>query len=75
MRKEAFASRWMLEAEDVAPIVGPVGAMVWQQQIMSSDINLVVKEFDYRIEAGSIRKPNKAKGKYQRSKQKPRKYQ
>jgi hypothetical protein len=59
-RKEAMAARWLLEPDDVAPILGPLGAEVWGQMIQNIDINSLAREYDYRIEAGSARKPNKA---------------
>jgi hypothetical protein len=59
-RKEALAARWLLEPPDVAPILGPLGAEVWGQMIQNIDINALAREYDYRIEAGSARKPNKA---------------
>lgn len=59
-RREALATRWLLTPEDVEPVLGPLGAMAWQQHVMSLDPSDVVMEFDYRIEAGSARKPNKA---------------
>jgi hypothetical protein len=58
-RKEAMASRWLLEPDDVAPILGPVGAAAWAMHVASMDVSAVGNEFDYRIEAGSARKPNK----------------
>jgi hypothetical protein len=59
-RREALAARWLLQPQDVVPILGPLGAEVWQQQIQNMDISQLAREFDYRIEAGSARKPNKA---------------
>lgn len=59
-RKEAIASRWLLEPEDVASILGPIGVYAWQQYIMPLDPSEVSHEYDYRIESGSARKPNKA---------------
>lgn len=58
-RKEALACQWLLEPEDIAPILGPAGAQMWEQLIMSADVGQLALEFDYRIEAGSARKPNK----------------
>lgn len=57
-RKEALASRWCLAAEDVEPILGKLGAAAWRQFVESTDISYVVREFEYRIEAGSTKKPN-----------------
>ena len=59
-RKEALAARWLLQPEDVAPIVGPLGAELWAAKIQQMDVYTVAREFDYRVEAGSARKPNKS---------------
>jgi hypothetical protein len=59
-RKEALAARWLLAPEDVAPVVGPIGAAAWAQHVASLEPIQVAREYDYRIEAGSARKPNKA---------------
>lgn len=58
-RKEAMAARWILDAEGVAPILGQRGAGLWQQYVMTGEIEAVSREFHYRVEAGSARKPNK----------------
>lgn len=59
-RKEALAARWLLTPEDVAPVVGPIGAAAWAQHVSSMEPIQVAREYDYRIESGSARKPNKA---------------
>ena len=59
-RREAFAARWLLEPQDVEPILGPLGAAAWGQHISGLDPSTIAREFEYRIEAGSARKPNKA---------------
>jgi len=59
-RREALAARWLLEGKDVAPIIGPLGAEAWDKRIIPIGINAIAREFQYRIEAGSARKPNKA---------------
>lgn len=58
--KEAMAARWLLKREDMEPILGPLGASVWEQTILSADVESVVREFDYVIAAGSTRKPDSA---------------
>ena len=58
--REMQCARWFCEPQDVAPSVGTKGAYIWQQYVMSQDVDAVVRDFDYRIEAGSARKPNKA---------------
>ena len=59
-RREALAARWLLEATDVAPVLGPMGAAAWQKAVAKTDLANLTREFLYRVEAGSARKPNKA---------------
>jgi hypothetical protein len=57
--REMQAARWTCEEKDVAPCLGYLGTKVWAEYIMTSDVTSVVMDYDYRIEAGSARKPNK----------------
>ncbi len=57
-RKEALAARWHLRFEDVAPIIGEECAGLWQQLVMDGDISDLMREFTYRVESGSSKKPN-----------------
>ena len=59
-RRESLAARWLLEPTDVAPVLGPIGAIAWEKEVMSRDIISLTRDFLYRIEAGSARKPNKS---------------
>lgn len=59
-RREAIAARWLLEPQDVAPVLGNTGAAGWAQFIMRRDLVSLTRELLYRVEAGSARKPNKA---------------
>ena len=59
-RREALAVRWLLEPADVAPVIGPVGAIAWQNLVMKQDLIDLTRDFVFRVEAGSARKPNKA---------------
>lgn len=59
-RREALAARWLLQPQDVEPVLGPLGTAVWQQMMEQTTIDRLAREYDYRIEAGSARKPNKA---------------
>ena len=59
-RREALAARWLLEPQDVAPIIGNTAATFWARKISSMNINQLTRDFLYRVEAGSARKPNKA---------------
>jgi hypothetical protein len=57
--REMQAARWFCTANDVQPSVGRMGAMVWENLVQRQSIGSVVLDYDYRIEAGSARKPNK----------------
>lgn len=59
-RREAMACRWLLTGEDVVPVLGPLGAAAWDQHISTVDLVSLTRDFLYRVEAGSARKPNKA---------------
>lgn len=59
-RREALAARWLLEPQDVAPVLGPVGATAWMQYISKRDMVSITRELLFRVEAGSARKPNKS---------------
>lgn len=61
-RKEAIAARWLLQPADVAPILGPLGAEAWALHLTTTDgdpTGEIGREFSYRIEAGSAKKPNR----------------
>jgi hypothetical protein len=57
--KEIEAARWLLGGQDIAPVVGPLAAKVWEEQILTQDVDSVIRDFTFRIESGSSRKPNK----------------
>lgn len=59
-RREALAVKWLLEPQDVAPVLGPLGAVAWAQSVAQQDMVRLTRDFLYRVEAGSARKPNKA---------------
>ena len=57
-RKEALLARWLVQPQDVAPLMGPMAAQAWQMHVQQEDPDSIVREYDYRVEAGSARKPN-----------------
>lgn len=59
-RREALAAKWLLEPQDIVPVLGPLNAAAWSQTISKQDIVSLTRELLYRVEAGSARKPNKA---------------
>lgn len=60
-RKEAICARQHLTGEDVAPVMGPMAAAMWEQTVLTTDLFAMTRQLDYRIEAGSAKKPNKAR--------------
>jgi hypothetical protein len=56
---EAFLTRWFVRGEDVEPRMGPVGRWLWERYVMSTDVELVVRQMDYTVGAASIRRPNR----------------
>lgn len=59
-RKEALACRWHLKGQDVLPVLGQVGAQWWDQFVTPSDPAEILHQLEYRVEAGSAKKPNKS---------------
>jgi len=57
--REIQALRWACDYEDVLPVLGEVGAHVFQTQILTQDVSSITRDFMYRVEAGTARKPNK----------------
>jgi hypothetical protein len=58
-RKEAFCTRWFVGPEDVAPLLGQVGARLWSLLIDEQDIEKVIREMEYTIAAGSAKRRNR----------------
>lgn len=56
---EKFAARWFVEPEDVRPLLGGLGAALWERLISTEDPEVCVRSMRATIEAGSTRKPNK----------------
>ena len=57
-RKEALLARWLIYPQDVEPILGPMAAQAWQMHVQGENPDAIVREYSYRVEAGSARKPN-----------------
>jgi hypothetical protein len=73
-RNEALAWRALASERDVAPLFGerfddsdPLNVIIgpytslWQSLLMGEPLETILHEFEYRIEAGSARKPNRVK--------------
>lgn len=57
-RNEKILTRWVIGADDVEPSMGKTGAMLWDRFVTSQPPELVLREVDITLEAGSMRKPN-----------------
>jgi hypothetical protein len=60
-RNEAIAVRWHLGGADVAPMLGQFGAAMWDRLVVPTDPRTILFGYDYRVEANSVRKPNREK--------------
>lgn len=60
-RKEMAAARWLMEPQDVQPIVGSAGAWVWQEAVMTTPPEQLFHLFECRVESGSSRRPDRDK--------------
>lgn len=58
-RKEMMAACWLMQGQHVQPVLGERGARLWDGYVVNRDYEAVIREYNYRIEAGSGRKPNK----------------
>jgi hypothetical protein len=58
-RHEALGMKWNLDPSDVAPHMGQENAYWWGELITKADPAIIIHQLSYRIEAGSIRKPNR----------------
>lgn len=59
-RKEGIAARLLLEPSDVLPILGVTASALWALHVQTKDLSCM-HELEFRIEAGSTRKPNRDK--------------
>jgi hypothetical protein len=58
---ERIAAGWHVAGETLTPLLGGMASQLWTELITNSDPVTYVREMRCRIEANSIRKPNKAK--------------
>lgn len=58
--KQLYAADYLLEGADVAPVLGRIGAHVWDTRRNTEDPESISRDFNFRIEAGSSRRPNMA---------------
>lgn len=56
---EFAACVWACEPEDVEPVLGELGAAIFGESIKTEDFERIIRDYDYRVAAGTARKPNK----------------
>lgn len=56
---EAMLTRWYVTGEDVQPQFGNIGRQLWEQFVMSSDVEDVTRQMEYTVAASSISRPNR----------------
>ena len=54
-RKEVMAIRWLYKAEDVDFLLGEEGTRVFEQDVITADLESLVREYEYSVVAGSTR--------------------
>ncbi len=57
--REALTIRFHVQGRDVADLLGPMGVQVWDRYIVNTPVERTVRDIDYRIEAGTAKKPNR----------------
>lgn len=61
-RMEKLCAYWSgIEGRDVRPLLGTLGATLWDRLVATADPETVIREMDCTVEAGTARKPNKAR--------------
>lgn len=56
---EAIAISWHLKREDIEPVMGKANALYWERLVSTKSLSELAHSLQYRIEAGSAKKPNK----------------
>ena len=57
--REIQAMRYTANFDDLVPVVGQTAARVFEEQILTTDVSRITRDFRYRVEAGTARKPNR----------------
>ncbi len=57
--REALTVRWWIEGRDVEDLLGAAGAKAWDTLIVNTEVERTVRDIDFRLEAGTAKKPNR----------------
>lgn len=55
---ERIACGWVLKSSDVASMIGPAGAMVWEKFVENERPEIIFREMRCSVEADDVKKPN-----------------
>jgi hypothetical protein len=58
-RKEMACARWVITPQDVQPVLGSLGAWLWQTEVLTTDPASMFHQFECGVEAGSTKRPNR----------------
>lgn len=56
---EAFMTQLFVKSNDVAPLLGQAGAYLWGQYIENADLETIMRQMSFTVEASSIRRPDR----------------
>lgn len=58
--KEIAIAAALLERADIEPVLGPIASDLFEVQVMQASPEAIMRDYSYRVAAGSARKPNKS---------------
>lgn len=58
---EKICAYWHVKARDVQPLLGKMGALMWERYVEQEDPDVVFREVRCTVEANDMKKPNKAR--------------
>lgn len=58
-KSEALEIKWRIGGRHVVDLLGPAGARLWDRLIAAADVERIIHDIDYRLEASSARRPNR----------------
>jgi hypothetical protein len=56
---EAQCAWAFVKGDTITEVFGQTAGFMWDRHVVSVDMNAIAAEFDYRVDAGSMRRPNK----------------
>lgn len=56
---EAFGARWYVRGNDIVPLAGQTGKFLWDSFVTTSNVELLIREMEYTVDASSLSRPDK----------------